>query len=370
MVTLVFAGGQDIEDTSGNALTNTAPAGSNTSFAVANTLPPPPLPTTPTVTISVDPSPITEGAVAAFTVGHRAPDRPADGEGDYRGWAGLRGNRPGKTQDETIPPVTATAPYTGPTVNALVHPAMANQLPTDSTALVTGASRGIGRAVALELAAAGVEVVVNYAHSPAAAAQVVATIKERGGRAYGLQADVSKETEADGLVKTVLERSGNLDVLVNNAGITRDGLLMRMKTADWQAVIDLNLSGVFYCTRAVTRPMLKQKRGRIVNITSVVGLMGNPGQANYGAAKAGVIGLTRTSAKELASRGITVNAVAPGFIATDMTSGLGSDDLLKAIPMGCFGQPEHVAGAVRFLAADPAAAYITGQVLQVDGGIY
>ena len=248
--------------------------------------------------------------------------------------------------------------------------AMANQLLTNRTALVTGASRGIGRAVALELAAAGAEVVVNYARSPEAAAEVVTTIKEQGGRAYGVQADVSKETEADNLVKAALERSGSLDVLVNNAGMTRDGLLMRMKTADWQAVIDLNLSGVFYCTRAVTRPMLRQKRGRIVNITSVVGLMGNPGQANYGAAKAGVIGLTRTSAKELASRGITVNAVAPGFIATDMTSGLESDALLKAIPMGCFGQPEHVAGAVRFLAADPAAAYITGQVLQVDGGIY
>ncbi len=369
MVTPDFAGGQDIKDTSGNALTNTAPAGSNNSFAVANTLSPPPLPTTPTVTISVDPSPITEGAVAAFTVRHRAPDRPADGEGDHRGWAGLRGNRPGKTQDDDHSsrhrPLHCTHSERPRSTIA-----MANQLPTDRTALVTGASRGIGRAVALELAAAGVEVVVNYARSPEAAAQVVATIKERGGRAYGLQADVSNETEADGLVKAVLERSGNLDVLVNNAGITRDGLLMRMKTADWQAVIDLNLSGVFYCTRAVTRPMLKQKRGRIVNITSVVGLMGNPGQANYGAAKAGVIGLTRTSAKELASRGITVNAVAPGFIATDMTSGLESDDLLKAIPMGCFGQPEHVAGAVRFLAADPAAAYITGQVLQVDGGIY
>ena len=247
---------------------------------------------------------------------------------------------------------------------------MANQPLKDRIALVTGASRGIGRAVALELAAAGAEVVVNYARSPEAAAQVVATIEDRGGRAYALQADVSRETEADGLIKAVLARSGSLDVLVNNAGITRDGLLMRMKTADWQAVMDLNLSGVFYCTRAAARPMLKQKRGRIVNVTSVVGLMGNPGQANYAAAKAGVIGLTRTSAKELASRGVTVNAVAPGFIATDMTRGLESDALLKAIPMGCFGQPEHVAGAVRFLAADPAAAYITGQVLQVDGGIY
>jgi len=247
---------------------------------------------------------------------------------------------------------------------------MANQLLAGRTALVTGASRGIGRAVALELAAAGAEVAVNYAHSPEAAAEVVAAIEAMGGRAYALQADVSREAEADGLIKAAVERSDRLDVLVNNAGITRDGLLMRMKTADWQTVMDLNLSGVFYCTRAVARPMLKQKRGRIVNITSVVGLMGNPGQANYAAAKAGVIGLTRTSAKELASRGITVNAVAPGFIATDMTRGLDSDALLKAIPMGCFGQPEHVAGAVRFLAADPAAAYIPGQVLPVAGGIH
>ncbi|NDG01654.1 MAG: SDR family oxidoreductase, partial [Synechococcaceae bacterium WBB_34_004] len=164
-------------------------------------------------------------------------------------------------------------------------------------------------------------------------------------------------------------RSGSLDVLVNNAGITRDGLLMRMKASDWQAVINLNLTGVFLCTRAVTRPMLKQKRGRIVNITSVVGLMGNAGQANYAAAKAGVIGFTRSSAKELASRGITVNAVAPGFIATDMTKDLQAEALLAAIPLGRYGEVAEVAGAVRFLAADPAAAYITGQVLQVDGGM-
>ena len=177
------------------------------------------------------------------------------------------------------------------------------------------------------------------------------------------------EDEVDGLIKTVLERSGRLDVLVNNAGITRDGLLMRMKTPDWQSVIDLNLTGVFLCSRAVARPMLKQKSGRIINITSVVGLMGNAGQANYAAAKAGVIGLTRSTAKELASRGITVNAVAPGFIATDMTKDLDADAILKDIPLGQFGTQEQVAGAVRFLAADPAAAYITGQVLQVDGGM-
>ena len=236
-------------------------------------------------------------------------------------------------------------------------------------ALVTGASRGIGRAIALQLAEAGAEVVVNYASSGEAAEQVVSAITTAGGSAYALKADVSQEDQVEQLIGAVLEKSGRIDVLINNAGITRDGLLMRMKTPDWQAVLDLNLSGVFLCTRAVTRPMLKQKQGRIINITSVVGLMGNAGQANYAAAKAGVIGLTRSTAKELASRGITVNAVAPGFIATDMTKGLDAEAILKDIPLGTFGTQEQVAGAVRFLAADPAAAYITGQVLQVDGGM-
>ena len=237
------------------------------------------------------------------------------------------------------------------------------------TALVTGASRGIGRAVALALAAEGAEVVVNYASSPEAAEAVVAEIQAKGGSAYALKADVSDEASVDDLIKTVLKRSERIDVLVNNAGITRDGLLMRMKTEDWQAVINLNLTGVFLCTRAVARPMLKQRSGRIINITSVVGLMGNAGQANYAAAKAGVVGLTRSSAKEMASRGITVNAVAPGFIATDMTKDLEADGILAAIPLGRFGTPDQVAGTVRFLAADPSAAYITGQVLQVDGGM-
>ena len=237
------------------------------------------------------------------------------------------------------------------------------------TALVTGGGRGIGKAIALALGEAGAEVVVNYSSSAAAAEAVVETITSSGGQAYAVQANVAIEAEVDGLIKTVLERSGRLDVLVNNAGITRDGLLMRMKTPDWQSVIDLNLTGVFLCSRAVARPMLKQKSGRIINITSVVGLMGNAGQANYAAAKAGVIGLTRSTAKELASRGITVNAVAPGFIATDMTKDLDADAILKDIPLGQFGTQEQVAGAVRFLAADPAAAYITGQVLQVDGGM-
>ena len=237
------------------------------------------------------------------------------------------------------------------------------------TALVTGGGRGIGRAIAIALAEAGAEVVVNYANSASAAEAVVEQIRSAGGSAYALKANVAVEAEVDGLIKAVLDRSGRLDVLVNNAGITRDGLLMRMKTEDWQAVIDLNLSGVFLCSRAVARPMLKQKSGRIINITSVVGLMGNAGQANYAAAKAGVIGLTKSTAKELASRGITVNAVAPGFIATDMTKDLNAELILKDIPLGTFGTQEQVAGAVRFLAADPAAAYITGQVLQVDGGM-
>ena len=240
---------------------------------------------------------------------------------------------------------------------------------TGQTALVTGGGRGIGRAIALALAESGVEVVVNYSSSAAAAEEVVELITASGGKGYALQANVSKEDDVDDLIKTVLERSGRLDVLVNNAGITRDGLLMRMKTSDWQAVIDLNLTGVFLCSRAVARPMLKQKSGRIINITSVVGLMGNAGQANYAAAKAGVVGLTRSTAKELASRGITVNAVAPGFIATDMTKDLDADAILRDIPLGTFGTQEQVAGAVRFLATDPASAYITGQVLQVDGGM-
>ena len=236
-------------------------------------------------------------------------------------------------------------------------------------ALITGASRGIGAAIAKHLGAAGATVVVNYASSPAAAESVVAEIEAAGGQAWAHQANVADEEQVEAMVKAVLEKEGRLDVLVNNAGITRDGLLMRMKSADWQSVIDLNLTGVFLCTRAVTRPMLKQKRGRIVNITSVVGLTGNAGQTNYAAAKAGVVGFTLSTARELASRGITVNAVAPGFIATDMTSHLNAEGLLNAIPLGRYGEPAEVAGAVRFLAADPAAAYITGQVLQVDGGM-
>ena len=247
---------------------------------------------------------------------------------------------------------------------------MADSTPlAGQVALVTGASRGIGASIARELAQAGAKVVVNYASSPAAAEAVVAEIQSAGGQAWTHQANVAEEEQVEAMVKAVLEKEGRLDVLVNNAGITRDGLLMRMKSADWQSVIDLNLSGVFLCTRAVSRAMLKARSGRIINITSVVGLMGNPGQANYSAAKAGVIGLTRSSAAEFASRGVTVNAVAPGFIESDMTAELDKEPILKAIPLGRMGQPSEVASAVRFLAADPAAAYMTGQVLQVDGGM-
>lgn len=240
----------------------------------------------------------------------------------------------------------------------------------DQVAIITGSSRGIGKAAALALAAEGASVVVNYARSSTAADEVVAEINGAGGSAIALQADVSQEDQVDALIKATKDKFGRIDVLVNNAGITRDTLLLRMKPADWQAVIDLNLTGVFLCTRAVAKIMLKQRSGRIINISSVAGLMGNPGQANYSAAKAGVIGFTKTVAKEMAPRGVTVNAVAPGFIATDMTNELpNTEEILKYIPLGRYGQADEVAGLIRFLAADPAAAYITGQVMNVDGGM-
>lgn len=240
----------------------------------------------------------------------------------------------------------------------------------DKVAIITGSSRGIGKATALALAEAGAKVVVNYANSSGAADEVVKQIEENGGEAIALQADVSKADQVDALVKATQEKFGSIDVLVNNAGITRDTLLLRMKPEDWQSVIDLNLTGVFLCTRAVSKIMLKQRSGRIINISSVAGLMGNPGQANYSAAKAGVIGFTKTIAKELAPRGVTANVVAPGFIATDMTEELkNTEEILKYIPLGRYGQPEEVAGLIRYLAADPSAAYITGQVMNVDGGM-
>ncbi|WP_030006868.1 3-oxoacyl-[acyl-carrier-protein] reductase [Picosynechococcus sp. NKBG042902] len=245
----------------------------------------------------------------------------------------------------------------------------AQQRLKDQVAIVTGASRGIGKATAIALATEGAKVVINYARSSAAAEALVAEIQAAGGEAIALQADVSQEDQVNDLVEKTLAQWGQIDILVNNAGITKDTLLMRMKLDAWQAVIDLNLTGVFLCTKAVTKPMMKKRRGRIINITSVAGLMGNPGQANYSAAKAGVIGFTKTVAKELASRNIVVNAVAPGFITTDMTEGLEADEILKYIPLGRYGQPEEIAGMIRFLAADPAAAYITGQTFNVDGGM-
>ncbi len=244
-----------------------------------------------------------------------------------------------------------------------------SELLAGQVAIVTGASRGIGRAIAIELANVGAKVVINYASSNTAADELVAQIVNSGGEAISIGADVSKAEQIDELVKTVMDKWGRIDVLVNNAGITRDTLLLRMKLEDWQAVIDTNLTGVFSCTRVVSKIMLKQKSGRIINIASVAGQMGNPGQANYSASKAGVIGFTKTVAKELSSRGITVNAVAPGFIATDMTNDLKAEGILQFIPLGRYGQPEEVAGMVRFLAADPAAAYITGQTFNVDGGM-
>lgn len=239
----------------------------------------------------------------------------------------------------------------------------------DKVAIVTGASRGIGKAAALALVTQGAKVVINYARSSEAAEATVKEITDAGGEAIAVQADVSQSAEVDNLIKTTLDQFGRIDVLVNNAGITKDTLLLRMKPEQWQAVIDLNLTGVFLCTKAVSKTMLKQRSGRIINIASVAGQMGNPGQANYSAAKAGVIGFTKTVAKELANRGITVNAVAPGFIETDMTHDLKSDGIIQFIPLGRYGKPEEVAGTIRFLASDPAAAYITGQVFNVDGGM-
>lgn len=238
-------------------------------------------------------------------------------------------------------------------------------------ALVTGASRGIGRAVALALAAEGADVAVNYAGSEKAAQEVAEEIRSMGRRALVVQADVSDADAVQQMVAAVTKEFGRIDILVNNAGITRDGILMRMKDEDWEAVLKTNLTGVYNCTKAVTKGMMKQRYGRIINMTSVVGVTGNAGQANYAAAKAGVIGLTKSTAKELASRAITANAIAPGFIESDMTAGLPEKNKLEmaaAIPLGKFGQPADVAQAVVFLASD-WASYITGQTLHVDGGM-
>ncbi len=238
-------------------------------------------------------------------------------------------------------------------------------------AVVTGASRGLGRAVAIELGKLGAKVVVNYSGSEAKALEVVDEIKGLGTDAIAVQANVAESDSVQAMIKEAISTFGSVDILVNNAGITRDNLLMRMKEDEWDDVINTNLKGVFLCTKAVTRQMMKQRAGRIINISSIVGVSGNAGQANYVAAKSGVIGLTKTTAKELASRNITVNAVAPGFIATDMTDKLNEEvqaEMLKQIPLASFGQPEDVANAVAFLASD-ASRYITGQTIHVDGGM-
>ena len=242
---------------------------------------------------------------------------------------------------------------------------------TGKTAVVTGGSRGIGRAICLKLAGQGANIVLNYAGNAAAAEETRAACEALGVRALAVQGDVADPAACNALIDTAIEAFGQVDILVCNAGITRDNLLMRMSDEEFQKVIDTNLKGTFHCMRAVIRPMMKKRRGRIISISSVVGLMGNAGQINYAASKAGVIGMTRSLAREVASRGITVNAVAPGFIRTDMTDVLRNavrEGILRSIPLGKLGEAEDVANTVLFLASDEAA-YITGQVLSVDGGM-
>lgn len=238
-------------------------------------------------------------------------------------------------------------------------------------AVVTGASRGIGRAVALKLASQGAVVVINYNDSAGRADEVKDEIEKTGGKAETMQCDVSDFGACEKFIKEVIAKFGQIDILVNNAGITRDGLLMRMSEDDFDAVLDTNLKGTFHCIRFASRQMMKQRSGRIINLSSVSGVMGNAGQANYSASKAGVIGLTKAAARELASRGVTVNAVAPGFINTEMTAELSEkvkEGAAAQIPLGSFGEPEDIAEAVAFLASENAG-YITGQVLCVDGGM-
>ena len=248
--------------------------------------------------------------------------------------------------------------------------AFRENLLSGKTAIVTGASRGIGAAIAHRLCEAGANVVL-CSRSAEAVSQVAEVLKEKGYTTLAMAADISQKADVEGLIEKTIAQFSQIDILVNNAGITRDMLLMRLKDEDWDAVLQTNLTGTMYCTRSVLRPMLRQRSGRIINISSVVGLSGNAGQANYAAAKAGIIGLTKATAKEVGARGITVNAIAPGFITTDMTAQIpekNQEQLLELIPLREFGDPEDVADAVCFLASD-AASYITGQTLQVDGGM-
>ena len=238
---------------------------------------------------------------------------------------------------------------------------------SNKVAVVTGGSRGIGKAIVIALAEAGYDVVFSYASNKAAASEVENTVKVFGHKVLAVQANAGNPLEAQSVIDEALEKMGRVDVLVNNAGITRDTLLMRMSDDDWEKVLDTNLGGVFYTTRAAVKAMVKQRYGRIINITSVSGVYGNPGQSNYSASKAGLIGFTKAIAKEVGSRNITANCIAPGFIATDMTEKLPTEKVLEHIPLNRLGQPEDIAKAVVFLVT--AGDYITGQVLQVDGGI-
>ena len=243
---------------------------------------------------------------------------------------------------------------------------------TDKTIVVTGGSKGIGRAVCEAFAKPGMRIFFNYATDAAGAAETERRIAEAGGTGKGAQVDVSSESDVKVFLDGVIKETGRLDILVNNAGVTRDGLIVRMKTSDWETVMDVNLKGAFLCSKIAAKAMLKQRSGRIINISSVVGASGNPGQANYVAAKAGLIGFTKALAKELASRGITVNAVAPGYVETDMTAAMTDaqrEAMIAQVPLGRSATAPEIAAAVRFLASDDAA-YITGHVLHVNGGMY
>lgn len=242
---------------------------------------------------------------------------------------------------------------------------------TDKVAVVTGSSKGIGAGIAKMLAAQGARVVINYRSSPEAAEAVVTEITSAGGEAVAVQADVSQSSEAQRLIKTVVDTYGQIDILVNNAGMTRDKLMMTMKDDDWESILQTNLSSVYYCSKAAIRPMMKKRHGRIINITSVVGLAGQAGQTNYAASKAGMIGFTKSLAKEVGSRNITVNAVAPGYIPTDLTSVMADDQIKMLVdntPLGRMGTVEDIAAAVLYLASDEAS-FVTGHVLTVDGGL-